>query len=91
MSRTLAIALGYSPDSDLAPRVVASAAGDWAERILQLSAASGIPHERDERLAELLAPLECGEEIPEELYQIVAQVFIFLDHVAKRFDDETTF
>jgi flagellar biosynthesis protein len=66
-----AVALRYAPGETAAPRVVAKARGEGAERILALAREHGVPV-RD--LLELLALCELGEEIPEELYQVVAEL-----------------
>lgn len=84
MSRALAIALGYRGEVDLAPRVVATGGGALAQRILAIAERSGVPRERDAALAELLSPLEPGDEIPQELYIVVARVFAYLERVARR-------
>jgi flagellar biosynthesis protein len=56
-----------------APRVVASGRGLIAERILKAAREAGIPVREDAALAEALSKLELGREIPEELYQAVAE------------------
>ena len=70
-----AIALHY--DGEGAPRVTAKGRGDVAERILALAREHGVPIREDERLAELLARVELGDEVPRELYLAVAQVIAF--------------
>ncbi len=86
MHRTLAIALGFSPETDLAPRVVASGEGRWGERILAIAKEHGVPCERDAQLAELIAPFEEGEEIPEELYLVIAKIFACLETVREKME-----
>ncbi len=83
MSRSLAIALGYRPEADLAPRVIAAGGGRWAERMRQIAARHEIPLEHDAELAERLFEADVGDELPEELYVIVARVFAYLDHLEK--------
>ncbi len=84
MSRSIAIALGYCPDADVAPRVVAAGSGVMAERIRQIATRHEIPLEEDTDLAERLFDVTVGEELPEELYLIVARVFAYLDHIAQK-------
>lgn len=83
MKRDLAVALGYRPDSDLAPKVLASGHDLWARRIIELAEHHGIPTRPDGDLAELLEQLPLANEIPEELYPAVAEIFAFLVHVAE--------
>jgi flagellar biosynthesis protein len=57
-----------------APKVAAAGRGLIAQRILEEARAAGVPIRRDAALAEALTKLDLGTEIPEELYQAVAEV-----------------
>jgi FlhB-like protein len=70
----LASALKYAEDEDGAPVVVASGEGDLAERIVRAARDYGIPIVRDVPLAQALRELEVGDEIPEALYEAVAEI-----------------
>ena len=70
-----AAALHYEGDG--APRVVATGAGEIAERIIQRAIEAGVPVRDDAALAEALARVEVNEEIPVELYQAVAQALVW--------------
>ncbi|MDX6397245.1 MAG: flagellar biosynthesis protein, partial [Gaiellaceae bacterium] len=54
-----------------APKVVASGRGLVAERIVEAARDAGLPVREDAALAEALAGLELGREIPEDLYAAV--------------------
>lgn len=77
-----AIALEYNPAED-APRVIASGRGVLAEKIIQKAKESDVPIHRDDKLADTLSRLEIGEMIPPELYEVVAEVLIFVDAMDK--------
>lgn len=77
-----AIALEYDP-SDAAPKVVASGRGLLAERIIERAKESDVPIHRDDKLADTLSRLEIGEMIPPELYEVVAEILIFVDSMDK--------
>lgn len=77
-----AIALEYDP-SDEAPRVIASGRGVLAERIIERAKESDVPIHRDDKLADTLSRLEIGEMIPPELYEVVAEILIFVDSMDK--------
>lgn len=77
-----AIALEYNPAED-APRVIASGRGVLAEKIIQKAKESDVPIHRDDKLADTLFRLEIGEMIPPELYEVVAEVLIFVDAMDK--------
>ena len=77
-----AIALEYNPDED-APKVVASGRGILAERIIEKAKESDVPVHRDDKLADTLSRLEIGEMIPPELYEVVAEILVFVDAMDK--------
>lgn len=77
-----AIALEYNPDED-APKVVASGKGALAERILEQAKQAEVPIHQDDKLAKTLSKLEIGEMIPPELYEVVAEILVFVDAMDK--------
>jgi flagellar biosynthesis protein FlhB len=70
----LANALRYVDGEDAAPRVVAAGQGELARRIVDAARAYGIPCIQDLPVARALAELEIGDEIPETLYEAVAEI-----------------
>lgn len=80
--RKQAIALEYDP-SDYAPRVIATGQGKVAEKILEIAKESKVPVHKDEKLAKTLAQLEVGDAIPPELYEVVAEILVFVDAMDK--------
>jgi flagellar biosynthesis protein len=74
--RHSASALRYSEGSG-APEVVATGRGLIAERIVAAAKEAGIPIREDAVLAEALAVLEVGSQIPEELYKAVAEALVW--------------
>ncbi|GAP07861.1 uncharacterized homolog of the cytoplasmic domain of flagellar protein FhlB [Anaerolinea thermolimosa] len=82
-----ATALQYDAMRDAAPRVVASGKRKMAEQILALARQNHIPIHDDPLLAAALATVHVGEEIPPELYQVVAEVLAYIYRVAGRSPD----
>jgi flagellar biosynthesis protein len=70
--RRRAAALHYE-HGDLAPRVTAAGSGLVAERIIAAAKAAGVPVRADPALAEALATLELGTDVPPELWAAVAE------------------
>ncbi len=70
----LATALRYDDAEDEAPRVLAHGDGELARRMIEAAQAWGVPVVRDIPLARALAELETGDEIPEALYEAVAEI-----------------
>lgn len=79
-----AAALKYDSETDSAPKVVASGQGETGKRILDLANEHGIPIHQDPALVETLLALELGQEIPSELYQVVAEVFVFVHELERK-------
>lgn len=77
-----AIALEYDLSDD-APRVIASGRGSLAERIIEKAQESDVPIHRDDKLADTLSRLEIGDMIPPELYEVVAEILVFVDSMDK--------
>ena len=84
----LAVALQY--DGERAPRVTAKGRNEVAERIMSLAREHGIPMQENEPLAALLARVELGDEIPEQLYLAVAQVIAFAYHLSGKVPHQGT-
>ncbi len=73
-----ASALSYTPGEDSAPKVIASGKGEIAEKIIEKAKEARIPVYEDKHLAEALSHISLGEEIPAELYEVVAEVLSFI-------------
>ena len=70
--RDVTAALRYTGTG--APRVVAAGRGHVAGTILARAREAGVPVHRDPELADTLAALALGDEVPEELWTAVAEV-----------------
>jgi len=57
-----------------APQVVAAGRGAVAEKILEEALAAGVPVREDPGLADALAQLALGDEVPEAMWTAVAEV-----------------
>ena len=78
MTTPLAVALQYDKAAVPVPRVIAKGRGETGEAILALAREHGITIEENAPLAETLAQVELGDDIPEALYRAVAEVLIFV-------------
>lgn len=77
-----AIALEYDP-SEYAPRVIASGRGVLADKIIEKAKQTDVPIHRDDKLANTLSRLDIGDMIPPELYEVVAEILVFVDSMDK--------
>lgn len=73
-----AAALGYDPERDRAPKVLAKGIGRLAERIIAVAKEYDVPIYEDPALIDILVKLDYYEEIPEELYKAIAEILIFV-------------
>lgn len=74
-----AVALQYGA-GDAAPVIVASGMGYMAEKIVEVAADSGVPIYEDNSLATVLTQLELGQEVPEELYKAIVEIYVYFLH-----------
>ena len=77
-----AVALEYDPN-DMAPKIVATGRGRVAERIIEEAKENDVPIHQDDKLADTLSKLDIGEYIPPELYEVVAEILVFVDKMEK--------
>lgn len=74
-----AVALSYDGGAG-APVVVASGMGYMAEKIVEVAAESGVPIYEDNSLATILTQLKLGQEVPEELYRAIVEIYVYFLH-----------
>jgi flagellar biosynthesis protein len=79
----VATALQFNPEKDNAPRIVATGKGKTAEKILSLAKENNVPVYDDPVLAVALSTVKLGDEIPPELYLVVAEVLAYLYRVSR--------
>lgn len=73
-----AVALKYNPNKNGAPVIVASGMGYMAERITEAAMEAGVPVYEDNSLATILSQLKLGASIPEELYQAIVEIYVYI-------------
>ncbi|MEG0979186.1 MAG: EscU/YscU/HrcU family type III secretion system export apparatus switch protein [Oscillospiraceae bacterium] len=71
-----AAALKYD-ESNSAPIVVAAGSGYIAKKIVEVAQNNNVPVYHDNSLATLLAQLQVGSEIPQELYQAIVDIYVY--------------
>jgi flagellar biosynthesis protein len=64
-----------------APKVVATGAGHMAHKILETAREADVALYKDAKLVEDLSRLDLGMDIPPELYQVVAQILVYIDNL----------
>ena len=77
-----AVAVAYE-SGDVAPKILAAGKGEVAERIIEKAKENDVPFYQDNKLAETLSKLQIGDTIPPELYDVVAEILVFVDDMDK--------
>ncbi|MEJ2656877.1 MAG: EscU/YscU/HrcU family type III secretion system export apparatus switch protein [Desulfobacterales bacterium] len=80
-----AVALKYRAGSDRAPKVAARGKGKIAEKIIEIAKEHQIYIHEDPDLIEILSTLDINEEIPPDLYVVVAELLAFVYSLNKNF------
>ena len=78
--KDIAVAVGYTPGT-AAPVVLAAGRGGLAEAIRRIAASCGIAVVADPEAARGLVEIDPGSFIPEEYYQVVAELLVFVGRV----------
>ena len=86
-----AVALKYNAEQNFAPVVIASGYGEVAERIIDIAEQRGIPVYRDDSAASMLCMLEVGTTIPEDMYQLVAAIYVQILNAATKIQNSQEF
>jgi len=77
------IALTYN-ENYMAPIVSAKGIGYVADNIIRIASENKVPVILDEEMANLLTSLDIGDCIPEELYQAIAEILIFIMNIDEK-------
>lgn len=73
-----AIGLRYKGgDKKEAPKVVSKGYGELADAIIEMAKEAGVLVHEDPYLSEVLATLDLGQEIPESLYYVIAELLAY--------------
>jgi flagellar biosynthesis protein len=72
-----AIGLKYSNADNNSPTVIAKGFGGLADEIIELAKQNGVMIHEDPYLGDLLARMDLGQEIPEKLYHVIAELIAF--------------
>ena len=80
----IAVAIKYDKENGGAPKIVAKGMRKNAETIKEIARQAGVPILRNVPLAQALHKLDLEEEIPEELYEAVAEVLNFVYELRER-------
>jgi len=69
--------IGLKYDQKSAPKVVAKGYGALAEELIAIAKENDVMIHQDAELSQFLNSLELGQEIPRELYIVIAELIAF--------------
>ncbi|SNS48118.1 flagellar biosynthesis protein [Anaerovirgula multivorans] len=78
-----AVALRYNMEEDAVPKVIAAGKGAVAENILKAAEENEIVIHQNDKLVKELIQFKVGTEIPQELYEVVAQILVYVEAMDK--------
>ncbi len=78
LSTDYAVALGYEPEKDKAPKVLAKGQGQIAKKIIQIAIDEGIEIRKDADLLQILKAVDIDSEIPIEAFSAVAEIISYI-------------
>ncbi len=80
-----AAALHYNESTDDGPKLVARGKGELAKRIIEMAQKNNIPLQEDAGLIGNLIDMDLGDNIPPQLYSVIAEVLLLLEELEKSF------
>ncbi|AEV68418.1 EscU/YscU/HrcU family type III secretion system export apparatus switch protein [Acetivibrio clariflavus] len=80
-------ALKYSPEENRAPEIIAKGSGQVAEKIIEKAIENDVPIYQNDELVSALNEFSIGDEIPPELYEVVAEILVFVNSIDKKYGD----
>lgn len=81
-----AVALSF--DGKTAPKITATGKDLVAEEIISLAKDAGIHIHQDPHLSDFLQLLELGDEVPKELYVLIAELIAFVYMLDGKFPEQ---
>lgn len=84
-SKKQAAALKYDPARDSTPVITAVGRGTVADKIIETAEKNKVPVMENAELSQVLQTLSVGDAIPPKLYEAVAQIFVFIFDMDKKY------
>ena len=82
-----AVSLQYKKGKNSAPKVTAKGQGWMADRIIKMAQENNIPIREDKDLLHLLSEIDVGQEVPESLYKVVAELLAWVYQLNQNYPD----
>lgn len=80
-----AAVIRYDEENGKAPIVVASGKGQVAQQIIELAQKNNIHMQEDSSLVANLLDMDLGENIPPQLYSVMAEILLLIEEMEKNY------
>lgn len=80
-----AAVIKYNEKSGNAPVLVAHGKGQVAQQIIELAKKNNIPLQEDSTLVENLLDMDLGDNIPPQLYSVMAEILLLIEEMEKNY------
>lgn len=80
-----AAVIRYDEDEGGSPKVVAQGKGQIANQIIQLAKKNQIHMQEDPLLVENLLDMDLGDNIPPQLYSVMAEILLLIEEMEKKY------
>ncbi|MBM7704456.1 EscU/YscU/HrcU family type III secretion system export apparatus switch protein [Metabacillus iocasae] len=84
-----ATVIRYEENADQSPKVLAQATGAAAQQLVEQAQQRDIPVEENMVLLNHLLDLDLGEQVPPQLYAVIAEVLLFIQEIEKEEGDHS--
>lgn len=85
MSGPSAAVIKYDEESGKSPVVVAQGKGEVARQIIELAKQNNILMQEDSSLVAELLEMDLGENIPPQLYNVMAEILLLIEEMEKNY------
>ncbi|KAA9022095.1 EscU/YscU/HrcU family type III secretion system export apparatus switch protein [Niallia endozanthoxylica] len=85
MNGPQAAVIRYDEENGKAPVVVASGKGQVAQQIIELAQKNNIHMQEDSSLVANLLDMDLGENIPPQLYSVMAEILLLIEEMEKNY------
>ncbi|WP_202617869.1 EscU/YscU/HrcU family type III secretion system export apparatus switch protein [Bacillus dakarensis] len=80
-----AAVIKYDEESSKSPIVVAQGKGQVAQQIIELAKKNNIHMQEDSSLVANLLDMDLGDNIPPQLYSVMAEILLLLEEIEKNY------
>jgi flagellar biosynthesis protein len=80
-----AAVIRYDESGDGSPTIVAQGKGLLASKIMELAKQHNIQMQEDEGLVKNLLDIDLGDNVPPQLYSVIAEVLLLIEEMEKNY------